>query len=343
MTFATLFFIFSFAGNIQPIEGEFLRFIFDGVAVMDDQRFAVLDEVETKVIIYDENGTQISSFGMRGTGPGALNRAKRLWFIDDQLVVEEYDAFSFLTTTGKFIKRVDKRQFHMSFDQISPIPDGEWLVMVNSADHTPLARLEKVTADVKKQNRLLTWPPVKSGSQYVKGKLVQIIHLGEPRGMLVRDRFSPRFALKPSDSNDIRIWNSESQSWEATISLKLKPVQVDQAYYDQRFSRLRKDPSVKYIHEEFISPVERMIFDHHGNLQVSVMKGSPENRSWQAFNSEGKAVESSYDLMIGMRVLAKFGKRLIMTRFDEENDAWVLDLVPFDQVDHYCKANPVEL
>lgn len=335
--------LFCLAGSIQPIEGEFLRFIFDGVAVMNDQHFAVLDDVETKVIIYDQNGKQISSFGMKGTGPGALNQAKGLWFLDDQFVVEEFDAFSFFTTSGKFIKRVEKRQFQMSFDEIFPIHGDEWLVLTNQADHTPLARVEQITGDLKKQTSLATWPPVKSGAQYVKGKHVHFAHLGEPRGMLIKDRFSPRFALKPSDSNDIRIWNSASKSWEAIVSLNLKPIQVDQSYYDKKFNSLRHDPSVKYVHEAFISPVERIIFDHHGNLQVSVMKGSPDNTIWQAFDSKGKALESSYDLKKGIRILAKFGQRMIMTRFDDHNDAWVLDLVPTDQIDNYFDANPLEL
>ena len=63
----------------------------------------VLAGSNRKVFIYDQNGTQIKSFGSSGTAPGQLHNPKDLAILSGDVVVADSSNFNYFDANGTFL------------------------------------------------------------------------------------------------------------------------------------------------------------------------------------------------------------------------------------------------
>jgi len=80
------------------------------VAVCEDKEgnFYAVDQIESKVFKFSPEGKLLTSFGQKGQGPGDFQRPNRISFTakGTLAVADEMYDVSFLTSAGKFIRRV---------------------------------------------------------------------------------------------------------------------------------------------------------------------------------------------------------------------------------------------
>lgn len=67
-------------------------------------RFFILDQQEAVIKVFDKEGNYLNKIGRKGQGPGEFNNPSMIYFLNNELLVMEFDRLSFFSPEGKFLR-----------------------------------------------------------------------------------------------------------------------------------------------------------------------------------------------------------------------------------------------
>ena len=274
------------------------------IAVDDNERIYVLDNKESHVKVFDQNGDYLMTIGSKGEGPGELSMPRRISLNQKELMVLEIRRrLSFFTLDGEFLRNVSTKQIWTLVASIDSIGN----IVVTEGFLDP----ENISYRVKKFD---------SDMNFIK----EIASSPAPDA---RKGFNPFMAVSywVLDSNDniifgypkdyvIQIYNPECNLIKK-ITREYDPVEVTEEEKEEETEDAPAD--MKFTFSKYHSAFRLFLADDEGRICVQSWEKIPDGEGYyyDIFDAEGKYIVK---IPLKMRPLVWKKNKIYTIEEDEE-------------------------
>jgi hypothetical protein len=274
------------------------------IVVDDNERIYVLDNKESHVKVFDQNGDYLMTIGSKGEGPGELNMPRRISLNAKELMVLEVRRrLSFFTLDGEFLRNVSTKKIWTLVASI----DSMGNIVVTEGFLDP----ENISYRVKKFD---------SDMNFIK----EIASSPAPDA---RKGFNPFMAVSywVLDSNDniifgypkdyvIQIYNPECNLIKK-ITREYNPVEVTEEEKEEETEDSPAD--MKFEFSKYHSAFRLFLADDEGRICVQSWEKIPDREGYyyDIFDAEGKYIVK---IPLKMRPLVWKKNKIYAIEEDEE-------------------------
>jgi len=274
------------------------------IAVDDNERIYVLDNKESHVKVFDQNGDYLMTIGSQGEGPGELNMPRRISLNQKELMVLEIRRrLSFFTLDGEFLRNVSTKQIWTlvaSIDSMGNIVVTEGLMDPENISY----RVKKFDSDMNFIKEIASSPAPDA-----------------------RKGFNPFMAVSywVLDSNDniifgypkdyvIQIYNPECKLIKK-ITKEYDPVELTE---EEKEEETEDAPAnMKFVFSKYHSAFRLFLADDERRICVQSWEKIPDGEGYyyDIFDAEGKYIVK---IPLKMRPLVWKNNKIYTIEEDEE-------------------------
>ena len=313
------------------------------VVLSDSGQVLILDRDEYRILIYDEQGKFVKSFGKKGEGPGEFGRVYAITKLKDRVYIHDMKGLSVFNFDGDYIESVGSGEIGASF---TPVQDG-WFLMKTGFDEKARSTSQKFSILNKDQKELLFLGEYSHEMNFDFNSKKPVIKFnpveGYPGGHV--DQTGTFLAFKGKDDFPITVYQV-FPSLKKVFELKLtdrNPIPFDKTWADGVLAKnqdRQKRFSLEPDYPDFFPIVQDIRVSPDNHLMVSLWSKNPDVPEILLFDWSGAPLVSPYSMKFYARVLYVREEMAYVACYDEENEDYIVKTMAVKDCEEYIKEHP---
>lgn len=311
-------------GCYQPIHAQQL-------AVAPDGRVYILTKDPPYILHFNSEGQLVQSFAERGSGPGALDKPRYLWFYQDRLFAVDFKNIQSFSLEGEHLDMQKIPQGLFIKGRVSTGWIGQRMDLTDVQTTTHGIWDESLTSPIMTIHT--NAKPIPRGGK---------IEAFQPRTLVTHSNDGRFIFLNPQGTTEIRIIHVESQATREVVTLEPRKIPITQDMIEKFEERLKSsrarsmgglDRKIKLTYPEFLPDFIFLKTLATGEVVLTRRTNNEEKAEYLYFNEDGQLAEAPvWDPSILSRMLRIQGNWAYLGLWDEELEEAAIAKVALQKV-----------